>query len=159
MTEIPRLQDLLQRVYDGEPFYGDPIAKVLEDIDARQSIWQPEGASHCMWQIVRHMTVWTDIIRQRLTSPTLVELTDPEENFPNTPTPIHDNWNAARDSFQASWDALIQEIGRFPEDRLQENVPGREYTFYVMLHGAAHHALYHLGQIAMLKSMYRSLNA
>ena len=155
MSEIPRLQDTLRRVYDGEAFYGDNIATVLADIDAVQSVWVPEGASHCIWQILRHMTVWTDIIRQRLTSPTLVEIGSDEENFPNTPTPIHDNWNAARDSFAAAFDALIQEVGRFPNSRLQKNVPGREYTFYVMIHGAAHHALYHLGQIAMMKAMYR----
>lgn len=155
MTEIERLQDVLRRVYDGDAFYGDPMAKVLEDIDSLQSIWTPEGASHCIWQLLRHMTVWTDIIRKRLTSPTLVELTNPDENFPNTPTPIHDNWNAARDSFKAAWDALIQDIGRFPQSKLDEKVPGRDYTFYVMLHGAAHHGLYHLGQISMLKAMYK----
>jgi hypothetical protein len=155
MSEIARLQELLRTVYDGMPFYGDPIAKVLEEVDAVQAVWTPEGASHCMWQMVRHMTVWNDIIRQRLTSPTLVELTEPELNFPNTPAPIHDNWNAARDAFQSSLDALIEETGAFPEAKLQQKVPGREYTFYVMLHGSAHHSLYHLGQIALLKAMYR----
>jgi hypothetical protein len=30
-------------------------------------------------------------------------------------------------------------------------VPGRNHSFFVMLHGVVQHGLYHAGQIAMLK--------
>jgi uncharacterized damage-inducible protein DinB len=159
MSEIPRLQDLLQRIYDGEAFYGDSIATVLADIDAHQSLWIPEGASHCIWQLLRHMTVWTDIIRQRLTSPTLVEISSDEENFPPLPEASHENWQPARDAFDAALKALLQSIANFPEEKLSAQVPGRDYTFYVLLHGAAHHNLYHLGQISMIKAMYKRQHA
>ena len=38
----------------------------------------------------------------------------------------------------------------FPESRLNEPVPGRESAYYVLLHGAIDHALYHAGQMEML---------
>ena len=41
-------------------------------------------------------------------------------------------------------------VAAFDETRLNEVVPGREYPFYVLLHGAIDHALYHAGQIEML---------
>ena len=35
--------------------------------------------------------------------------------------------------------------------RLDALVPGYDYSYYVMLHGAVQHTLYHAGQIAILK--------
>ncbi len=159
MSEIPRLQDLLQRVYDGEAFYGDNIVTVLSDIDTAQAFWVPDGASHSVWQILRHMTVWTDIIRERLTSPTIVEVASDEQNFPPAPAASDSAWNSARDDFKRALDKLIEAAGRFPEERLPAGVPEREYTFYMLLHGEAHHALYHLGQISLIKAMYKRLHA
>jgi hypothetical protein len=154
MNEIGRLQQMLQRTYDGKCFHGDSIQEVLNNIDAAQSVWIPDGASHSIWQIVLHMTGWLNAIRRRLTSPTLINLTD-EENFPAVPLPTHENWHAARDSFGAALEGLIGAAGEFPESRLEEKVPGRDYTFFVLLHGAIDHNLYHLGQISLLKAMYR----
>ena len=37
------------------------------------------------------------------------------------------------------------------DEELDQKVPGREFTFYVLLHGVVHHNLYHAGQIAILK--------
>jgi hypothetical protein len=36
---------------------------------------------------------------------------------------------------------------------LDTTVPGKDYTYAVMLHGAAQHVLYHAGQIALLKKL------
>jgi len=46
--------------------------------------------------------------------------------------------------------ALRQAVASFPDARLTDPVPGREYPFYVMLYGAIEHAHYHAGQIEML---------
>lgn len=154
MNEIGRLQQMLQRTYNGNCFHGDSIEEVFSDIDVAQSVWIPENGSHSIWQLVLHMTGWLDVIRRRLTSPVLVNLSD-EENFPAPPLPTHENRNAARDAFRSALEALIKAAGEFPEPRLKENVPGRDYTFFVLLHGAIDHNLYHLGQISLLKAMYR----
>lgn len=154
MSDIRRLQQMLQTTYNGNCFHGDSIEAVIQDIDVTQAVWTPAGAAHSMWQIVLHMTGWLDVIRRRLTSATLVNLTD-EENYPAPPQATHENWNAARDAFRSALNALIKAVGEFPEPRLEEKVPGRDYTFFVLLHGAIDHNLYHAGQIALLKSMYK----
>ena len=101
------------------------------------------------------MSGWLDVIRRRLTSPTLVTLPD-EKNFPaNCRRRSHENWNATLDSFDAALHALIADAGKFPESKLEAQVPGKGYTFDVLLHGAVHHNLYHLGQISMIKAMYK----
>ena len=42
-------------------------------------------------------------------------------------------------------------IAALPEPRLRDQVPGKDYDFYFMLHGVVQHELYHAGQIAILK--------
>ncbi|ABF41264.1 hypothetical protein Acid345_2263 [Candidatus Koribacter versatilis Ellin345] len=158
MSEIPRLQDLLHRMYDGDAFYGDSIVTVLSDIDTAQAFWVPDGASHNIWQILRHMTVWTDIIRQRLTSPTIIEVESNEQNFPMAPAASDAGWQSAQADFKSALDELIAASGSFPEAKLAAGVPERGYTFYMLLHGEAHHALYHLGQISLIKAMYKGVS-
>ena len=154
MTEIARIQDTLQRIYDGHAFYGDPIETVLADIDAPQAFWIPPGGTHSIWQLVQHMTVWLRIIRERLTSPTIIDVDSNDETFLSSAESNHENWNAARDGLKSALEALIQAAGKFPPEKLDAMVPEREYTFYMLLHGAAQHSLYHTGQIAMMKRMY-----
>jgi DinB superfamily len=154
MNEIARLQGLLERTYSGSCFHGDSIAEIFNSIDAPTAIWIPEGGAHSIWQIVLHMTGWVNVIRQRLTSPTLVNLSA-EENFPAPPAATPENWSATLDGFRDGLTALIEEIGRFPEEKLEKPVPGRSYTFDVLLHGIIHHSLYHAGQISLLQSMYK----
>jgi uncharacterized damage-inducible protein DinB len=154
MTEIERIQDTLQRIYDGDSFYGDPIETILADIDAKQAFWVPPGGTHSIWQIVKHMTLWADIIRQRLTSPTIIDVESNDATFSTNPQATHENWNVARDAFHAALTALINAAGKFPPEKLDAMVPERGYTFYVLLHGAAQHSLYHAGQIVLMKRLY-----
>ena len=60
-------------------------------------------------------------------------------------------WRRAVDVLVQGHLALRQALSRFPEDRLNETVPGKEFPFYVLIHGAVQHDLYHAGQIVLLK--------
>ena len=51
----------------------------------------------------------------------------------------------------ATNEEMAQAIEGFDDARLAETVPGRNYDFYQLLHGMTQHALYHGGQIALLK--------
>jgi hypothetical protein len=46
---------------------------------------------------------------------------------------------------------LVKTVAALPKSRLLDQVPGKKYDFYHMLHGIAQHELYHAGQIAILK--------
>jgi hypothetical protein len=60
-------------------------------------------------------------------------------------------WAAATERLFRTGEQLAGAIETFPEERLQETVPGRDYGFYHLFHGIVQHSLYHAGQIAMLK--------
>lgn len=154
MNEIARLQSLMQQTYSGNCFHGDSIAQIFTTFDVQAAAWKPDPQTHSIWQIILHMTAWQNVIRQRLTSPTLVNLND-EQNYPAPPEPSLENLSRTLDDFRNAHFALIDAVGKFPESRLNDPVPGRGYTFDVLLHGAIHHNLYHIGQISLLSAMYK----
>ena len=43
--------------------------------------------------------------------------------------------------------------GFFTDERLDANVPGRTYNFYRLFQSTTQHAVYHAGQIALLKKL------
>jgi len=55
------------------------------------------------------------------------------------------------DQLRRGHEHLQQAIARLTDRHLAEPVPAMGYDVYFMLHGAVQHALYHAGQIAILK--------
>lgn len=154
MTETARIQNLMQQVYSGNCFHGDSIAHLLNGVTPESASWKPDPTTHSIWEILLHMTAWQNVIRERLTSPTLVNL-----NYPAPPAPTIENLSRTLDEFRDAVFALNEATGKFPEDKLEKGVPGRGYTFDVLLHGAIHHNLYHVGQVSLLNAMYKRRSA
>jgi hypothetical protein len=50
---------------------------------------------------------------------------------------------------------LVDATKEFSDVRLEETVPGRPYKFYRLFHSTIQHAVYHAGQIALLKKALR----
>jgi hypothetical protein len=64
-----------------------------------------------------------------------------EENFPKP-----GSWKEAVEKLNQSQEALLKALSEFPEERLNDKVPFREYRFHFMLYGIIQHDIYHLGQ-------------
>jgi hypothetical protein len=67
------------------------------------------------------------------------------------PPATEEAWTAAKEALAASVDALSRTIEDVPWARFAETVPGKHYTILTMLDGAVQHALYHAGQMALVK--------
>jgi hypothetical protein len=50
---------------------------------------------------------------------------------------------------------LVEAIKGFGDSRLEATVPGRPYKFYRLFQSTTQHAVYHGGQIALLKKALR----
>jgi len=48
---------------------------------------------------------------------------------------------------------LVEAIKVFTDERLDATVPGRTYNFYRLFQSTTQHAVYHAGQIALLKKL------
>ena len=149
MTEIELIADQFERAFDGDAWHGDPLLKILQDVNAKQAEAHPIPAAHSIWEIVNHILAWRSAVEARLNGQ-VRELAGMADWPPVTDT--HDTkWrDAIRDLCQRH-ESFIKAVRAFPESKLQENAPNRDHSYYVMLHGMVQHDLYHAGQIAILK--------
>ena len=74
-----------------------------------------------------------------------------EKNFPLPAEQTEDSWGGVLKALKANQAELASRMERLKPADLRRQVPGHRYTVEFMLEGVAHHALYHAGQISMLK--------
>ncbi|MGH9423585.1 MAG: DinB family protein [Thermoanaerobaculia bacterium] len=152
MRAIERILDQLNRAWGGPSWTGVDIRPLLDGLTDAQARAHPLPDVHSIIELVAHMSVWMDVVAHRLTGPK--ELTTEED------------W---RDVSKLTWAEAVQEIenaesrlsdavARLAVDDLDRMVAGKDYTVYVMVHGAIQHNLYHSGQIALLKKVALSSN-
>jgi uncharacterized damage-inducible protein DinB len=150
MTEVERIQDQLERAFHGDAWHGPSIRQVLSGVTARQAAARPIGEGHSIWELVLHMRAWTEIPRRRLVEDRVLEAT-PQEDWPASGEPDPASWEEDVKALFDAEERLQRVLTDFPEHRLQETVPGHDYSFYIMLHGVVQHGLYHAGQVAILR--------
>ena len=146
MTEIERIVRLLEKTFDAHPWYGPSIMQGLADINPSHTTVR-QGSAHTIIELVLHMTSWRIFATRRLQGDDEYQVAD-EMNFPKPKS-----WEEALKDFKASQQGLVDAAKSFPENRLGELVPSKtqKYTYYTLLHGIAHHDVYHLGQIMLIK--------
>ncbi|HWR35167.1 MAG TPA: DinB family protein [Clostridia bacterium] len=150
MTEVTRIADQLRRAFEGPAWSGPCLLEVVQGLTAAEAARHAGADAHSMWEIVLHVGAWHDIVRRRLEGETIANVTD-EEDWPQVADTSNGGWTEAIARLKASYAALHAAVLAHPFERLSTTVPGKDYSFYVMLHGAAQHDLYHAGQIALLR--------
>jgi len=152
MSEIQRILDQLDRAFEADAWHGPPVQKLLHGVFAKQAAAKPAGVAHSIWEIVLHMMTWQDVVRRRLGGEVIGDL-PPELDWPPVPNPGENAWRQAVEDLTQSKLKLRQVIARLADNRLSDQVAGKNYSVYVMLHGVIQHNLYHAGQIAILKKL------
>jgi uncharacterized damage-inducible protein DinB len=148
-SEIARITDQLQRAFDGNAWHGPALFEILEDVDASAAARRPIPNAHTIWELTLHIAGWDGVVLRRLrgNEATL----EGEDNFPVLANASKAAWDEALRVLRHNHQELLNELSTMPDSRLSERVPGKDYDIYFMLHGAVQHALYHAGQIALLK--------
>lgn len=149
MREAERIADLHRRAFDGESWHGPHVFDVLEGITAARAAEKPLPGAHSAWEIVLHIRAWESIVLRRLRGE-IVNPTD-EEDWPAVANPTPAAWKTALAALRETHDELNAVIAGLPDERLESTLPGGRTTYYRLAHGAVHHALYHAGQLALLK--------
>lgn len=149
MPETARLADQIRRAAAGDAWHGPPLAELLDDVAAAEAAAHPVAGAHSIWELVGHLTTWTNTVRLRLEGHAVEP--DESDNFPAPAAVTPAAWSAACDAVLDAHEALARAVEALADDRLETTVPGQRYTAYVMTHGAVQHTLYHAGQIAILK--------
>jgi uncharacterized damage-inducible protein DinB len=149
MPETTRIADQLKRAYAGDAWHGPALMEILAGVNAASAAARPIPNAHTIWELTLHIAAWDSVILRRIggkpASPT------DEENFPRVKEATESAWRATLADLQRQHQELLRVISEMPDSRLTQPVPGKDYDFYFLLHGTVQHALYHAGQIVMLK--------
>src|SRR5512146_1776304 len=151
VEERSRIADQLKRAFEGDAWHGPSVLEVLEGVSAHAAASKPLSGAHSIWEIVLHIAAWDGAIRRRMEGQALQ--LSPEQDFPAVKDTSDSAWRAALDNLKQRHAELIQGVLAMADYRLTSQVPGKDYDFYHMLHGAVQHELYHAGQIALLKKV------
>jgi uncharacterized damage-inducible protein DinB len=151
IDENTRIADQLKRAFEGDAWHGPSVLEVLEGVSAWAAAAKPVTGAHSIWEIVLHIAAWDGAIRRRMEGQAL-QLSD-EQDFPPVKDTSDTAWHNAVENLKQRHAELIKGVLTMPDYRLTSQVPGKDYDFYHMLHGAVQHELYHAGQIALLKKV------
>jgi uncharacterized damage-inducible protein DinB len=149
MNEAARIADQHRRAFDGSAWHGPAVFEVLAGVDATRAAAKPIKAAHSVWELVLHIRAWEEAVRGRIQGRP-IDLS-PEQDWPAVTDTSPGAWEHALTAMRETHDALNREIADLADERLEDQTAGKEYTLYLLLHGVVQHALYHAGQIALLK--------
>ncbi|HJU67520.1 MAG TPA: DinB family protein [Gemmatimonadaceae bacterium] len=155
------LVDQIARAHDGDPWHGSSRASILADVTAEEAVRHAAPAIHSIWELVLHMTAWTQEVTRRLQghAASLPEMGD----WPAPPRAADEkSWRAAIGALDQAHVALLEATKRVDRSRLDAPVNdernrelGTGVTFAQTINGLVQHDAYHSGQIALLKKMLR----
>jgi uncharacterized damage-inducible protein DinB len=159
MTDIDRIIDELQRGFDGDPWHGDSLVKILGGVDAKTAARRPLANAHSIWELVLHVTGWTREVASRMRGTPAGE--PPAGDWPRAPSGAAATdaaWRAAIDDLTSACRELLDAVRALDSQTLERPVNdprhgelGTGMTYAQTLHGVAQHFAYHAGQISLLK--------
>lgn len=167
MNEHEHLADTIRRSHEGPAWHGPSLSEILKGVTAERAS-KRVGDAHTIWEMTEHIIAWLDIVRRRIEGQRVTDdnLTW-KDNWPPVPEATEEIWHKtvsrAADANRRLCQRVVslgpEKIGvpvhgeEFTVPALDSIVPGQDYTYAVMLNGAAQHLIYHAGQIALLKKL------
>ena len=150
-NETANIIHSFKKTLQGEPWYGQPVMAILNDIDPAVVFKKPTDASHSLIDILYHMITWTEFTVNRLDK----EETDDSDAMDwRTINPAEHSWEKGLAQFKTANDRIIEILETKEDDFLEEKVDFRNYNTRYLLNGLIQHHIYHLGQIAYIKKLY-----
>src|SRR5882724_9180480 len=152
-TKCNRIASQLAATVNGDAWYGDSLHKILDGITAQQAQARPIPKAHSIWELVHHLEAWVKLAHGALQG-------QPIPAWPGMPKEV--DWPPVTETSEPAWQEasrslfdthlkFIEAIKGFGDERLDSVVPGRAYKFSRLFKGLTQHAVYHSGQIALLK--------
>src|SRR5579864_2423792 len=140
MSETTRISQLLKHSYDGQPWYGTPLRKLLNDVSSERAAAHPIAGAHSIWQEVLHVTAWRQFACRLLKGEAAAELAD-AENWPSLAESDSGPaaWQKALDALAQTQEELQAAIAGLTDEKLREKAPGKPYSLYILLHGILQH--------------------
>lgn len=151
-NESERLADQLKRAFDGLAWHGPGLKEALEGVTVGQALARPLPSLHTIWELVAHIAGWEGVVARRLNGEAVAE--PGEGDFPPAPpSATTADWQAFQERIHDAHERLTARMAALTEDDLRRRIDEKPYPAWFMCHGSIAHALYHVGQIVLLKRL------
>ena len=149
MSEIANIVDELERAFEGNAWHGPALNELLAGVSAEKAAARPLSRAHTIWEIVRHVIHWEEVVCKRLKGERVDKPEDGDWTEVDDVSPAA--WQTTLTNLREAHQTLVRQTTALGDASLKEIAAGTDYTVYFMLHGVIQHNLYHGGQIALLK--------
>jgi uncharacterized damage-inducible protein DinB len=155
MTTSEKLSRELKNVLSGDPWYGNNVYSIIEQVTFEAAFEKPPGAAHTIAGIVLHMLSWTEEVLDRLNGKSAsLPLSG---DWPDTGVPEEQKWQNYVNDLKLVNVNLRRVIEDFPEEKWNEPMTddrnrelGSGVNYEELVNGLIQHHVYHSGQIAIL---------
>jgi heme-degrading monooxygenase HmoA/uncharacterized damage-inducible protein DinB len=146
-AEAGALARELETLGRGDAWHGPALAELLVGVSAATASARPIASAHTIWEVVLHVTAWTDVFRRRLDGEAVEE---PEAgDFPAPPSPTRKAWAQAMQALFEGHRALTARVARLGDAELGRRIPNRDFDVRFQVRAAIRHIVYHSGQIGL----------
>ncbi|HKS25268.1 MAG TPA: DinB family protein [Thermoanaerobaculia bacterium] len=149
MSKSEELAAALQRNFDGQPWHGSSLLRIVGNVAPERAFTRPAPEIRSIAELLAHTIAWVEIVTERLrgASP---EVT-PERDFPSVDGVP---WDTLVARLHTAFAALLDAVRAIGDDAAwQRNAPGKTHTMAHMVDGLLHHTTYHAAQMALLNRM------
>jgi uncharacterized damage-inducible protein DinB len=151
-TESQALGAELRSLADGEAWHGPALEEILKGVSAAQAYARPLPGAHSIWELVLHVTAWSDVYRRRLQGKAVEE---PEQgDFPLPAKPSAVAWHKAKRALFDANRRLAAAAEALSEAGLRRPIARRPFDAGYQVGAAIRHLVYHSGQMALLRKAF-----
>lgn len=152
MHELDRIVGQMKQAHIGNPWTDVPLAGLLEGLTSEQAAARPIPNANSIWEIVLHLITTQELIVDLVRG--ISRSFQPGDAWPPVGEVTEEAWAGVVKQFLAG-EAEVRSVlsAEFADDRLDEPFREGGTAAYNNLHGYLQHAVYHGGQISMLKKL------
>jgi uncharacterized damage-inducible protein DinB len=156
--ELLRIIDVLNDTYESEEaWYGPSVVEALRDVTPKLAELRLSTSTHSIAEIVYHMTTWRIFTVRKLQGDAEFDIKTLDKDWKKFPIVDEFEWEALQMELSLSQEELVSELEKIEDDGfLEDPVPGRDYSYYTLIHGVIQHDVYHTGQIGLIKKALKN---
>jgi uncharacterized damage-inducible protein DinB len=151
MNHAELAADEIRRALRGPAWHGSSLQELVAALSADEAIQRPIPTAHNIWELVLHITSWSNIALRRITGGQVEPYED--EDWPVPDEKTAQQWEADREAMAESHERLTEVVAGLSDEDMLAKAPKSSNSVAVMLHGVAQHDAYHGGQIALLRKI------
>ena len=151
-SRIDKLVFQFDNVFNGTPYYGDSIKSIIDQLNPAQAN-NSINDGHSIAQIIKHMIAWRQYAIEHLKGNEEYDIVlGSDVDWAKTIVSSPSEWNELKEEFEQSHKSLVELLKQKEDNWLSTKMPGKVFSYNIMLKGIIQHDLYHIGQVNLLKS-------